>query len=80
MKRERLTITLNSGVLNKIDRRIDGYKIRNRSHAIEAILEEKAKEPHLNKRRLFLGGGEGINFEGKIISKLLLPVGGKPLN
>jgi NDP-sugar pyrophosphorylase family protein len=78
MKRERLTITLNGGVLNKIDRRIDGYKIRNRSHAIEAILEEKLKSRIL-KKAIVLGGGEGINFKGKMISKLLLPIGEKLL-
>lgn len=79
MARIRLTITLDKALVEKLDRKIDGFKMRNRSHAIETFLNEKLQSNILRKA-LILGGGQGIEFEGKIISKLLLPVkGGKTL-
>lgn len=78
MRRERITITLSRDLLGKIDRRVDGHKIRNRSHAIEAILNEKLQSKIL-KKAIILGGGQGIEFGGKTISKLLLPIGKKSL-
>lgn len=78
MTRQRLSITLDDQLLRKIDKRIDGHKIRNRSHAIENILNEKLQSKIL-KKAIVLGGGQGIEFKGKTISKLLLPVGGKTL-
>ncbi len=78
MTRQRLTITLDDQLIKKIDKRVDGHKIRNRSHAIEAFLAEKLQSKIL-KRAVVLGGGKGIEFEGKTISKLLLPVDGKTL-
>jgi NDP-sugar pyrophosphorylase family protein len=78
MTRQRLTITLDDQLLRKIDKRVDGHKIRNRSHAIENILNEKLQSKIL-KKAIVLGGGHGIEFEGKTISKLLLPIGGKTL-
>lgn len=78
MTRQRLSITLDDQLLRKIDKRVDGHKIRNRSHAIEAILDEKLRSKIL-KKAIVLGGGQGIEFEGKTISKLLIPIGGKTL-
>ncbi|MFA5926269.1 MAG: sugar phosphate nucleotidyltransferase [Parcubacteria group bacterium] len=78
MLRQRLTITLDDQLLSKIDKRVDGHKIRNRSHAIESILNEKLQSKIL-KKAIVLGGGKGIEFEGKTISKLLLPINGKSL-
>jgi len=78
MTRQRLTITLDDQLLRKIDKRVDGHKIRNRSHAIETILNEKLQS-HILKRAVILGGGKGIEMNGKEMSKLLLPVGGKTL-
>lgn len=78
MTRQRLSITLDDQLLRKIDRRIDGHRVRNRSHAIETILNEKLQSKIL-KKAIMLGGGQGIEFEGKTISKLLLPIDGKTL-
>ncbi|MDI6778522.1 MAG: sugar phosphate nucleotidyltransferase [Patescibacteria group bacterium] len=78
MTRQRLTITLDDQLLRKIDKRVDGHKIRNRSHAIEALLNDKLQSKIL-KKAIVLGGGHGIEFEGKTISKLLLPIDGKTL-
>ncbi|HLN18736.1 MAG TPA: nucleotidyltransferase family protein [Patescibacteria group bacterium] len=78
MKRERLTITLRSDIISKIDKKIDGQIIRNRSHAIENILTEKLKS-NILKKAILLGGGEGIEINGEMLSKLLLPIDGKTL-
>jgi NDP-sugar pyrophosphorylase family protein len=78
MNRQRLTITLRSDVLKKLDKTVDGEIIRNRSHAIETFLMEKLRSKIL-KKAIMLGGGEGVEFKGKRISKLLLPIGGKTL-
>lgn len=40
MRRKRITITLKEDVIKSIDKIIDGKKIRNRSNAIEVILEQ----------------------------------------
>jgi mannose-1-phosphate guanylyltransferase len=78
MRRERLTITLRSDIVNKIDKIIDGQTIRNRSHAIETLLTENLKS-NILKKAIILGGGEGIEVDGKIVSKLLLPLNGQTL-
>ena len=33
--KERVTLTLDSNILQEIDKRVDGHRIKNRSHAIE---------------------------------------------
>lgn len=73
MKRERLTITLRSDILKRLDREIDGKIIRNRSHAIESFLTESLKGDIIRKA-IILGGGQGVEFDGKTISKVLLPL------
>lgn len=78
MPRQRLTITLSDNLIKKLDKKIDGRIIRNRSHAIESFLAEKLQNKIL-KKAIILGGGRGLNLNGKITSKLLLPVGNKTL-
>jgi NDP-sugar pyrophosphorylase family protein len=78
MRRERLTITLRGDVLKRLDKLVDGNTIRNRSHAIESVLTEQLKSNILSCA-VMLGGGEGIDFEGKKISKLLLPINGETI-
>lgn len=79
MSRQRLTITLDRGVLKHLDRVVDGMKIRNRSHAIEYLLQ-KSFAPKVT-RALILAGGKGLSMRPFTyeMPKCLLPVGGRPL-
>lgn len=76
--RERITITIRSDVLKKLDTIIDGEKIRNRSNAIETIVLEKFKHQLLRKA-IILGADDGVKIGEKIIPKILLPLGEKTL-
>ncbi len=79
MMRERLTITLRKDILDAVDRVIDGTQIRNRSHAIEYLIE-KASTPGI-RRVLILAGGAGTKARTLTpeIPKGMLPVDGRPL-
>lgn len=79
MDRERLTITLKKTLLNKIDEFIDGTKIRNRSHAIEYLINQSIT-PKI-EQAVILAGGRGLNMRPFTFEmpKGLFPVGGKPI-
>ena len=79
MDRDRLTITLRKDILSRLDSLIDGVTLRNRSHAIESILE-KSLMPQVTQA-VILAGGVGINMRPFTyeIPKALIPVHGKPL-
>ena len=42
--KSRLTITLSKDILSKVDKTIDGKKVRNRSHAIERLVSKSLKQ------------------------------------
>ncbi len=79
MRRSRITITLNSDLLKKVDRLIDKNKIRNRSHAIEYVLNKYTQ----NKvhKAVILAGGRGTQLRPYTyeIPKPMLPVKGTPI-
>jgi len=79
MRRSRITITLETNLLKKIDRLIDKKKIRNRSHAIEYIVTQYTQSS-VNKA-IILAGGRGTQLRPYTyeIPKSMLPVGGKPI-
>lgn len=77
--RTRLTITLKRNILQKVDSVIDGIKIRNRSHAIEYLLNKSFYSEQITT--VILAGGEGermrpLTYE---LPKSMLPVNNKPL-
>jgi len=78
--KERVTFTLASDVLKQMDSIIDGYKIKNRSHAAELLLL-KALKKDIPKTAVILAGGKGTRLSPITheIPKPLLPLQGKPL-
>lgn len=79
MDRDRLTITLRKDILKRVDQLIDKTTIRNRSHAIETLLN-RAIAPKI-ETAVILAGGEGIKLRPLTyeLPKALIPVQGKPL-
>ncbi len=79
MDRKRLTITLRKDLIPRIDKVVDGARIRNRSHAIEYLVNE-ALGPSISKA-VILAGGRGIKMRPFTyeMPKTLIPVHGKPI-
>ena len=71
-QKARLTITLSPRVLDDLDRTIDGQTIRNRSHAIEVLLQRCLKA-HVGTAVVLAGGKAGRN------APALQPIAGRPL-
>lgn len=79
MRRSRITITLDNNSLEQVDRLIDGSKLRNRSHAIEFVLNDYLRQTV--KKAVILAGGQGTKLRPYTyeVPKPLLPVSGKPI-
>ncbi|MBI2578431.1 MAG: NTP transferase domain-containing protein [Candidatus Aenigmarchaeota archaeon] len=79
-KKERITITLDSSVLRKVDRLVNGKDVRNRSHAIEQLVLKSMDIPQLDTV-LIMAGGEGVKLRPITyeIPKPLIPIHGKPI-
>jgi len=58
MERERITISIKKEVLEKIDQRIDGIKMRNRSHAIELLISDSLGMAKI-ENAVIMAGGKG---------------------
>jgi len=78
MKKERITITLSTDILKKVDALIDNKNIRNRSHAIEDLLIKSLGIGEI-KSAFILAGGNLVNFGGKKIPKALIEIHNKPV-
>jgi NDP-sugar pyrophosphorylase family protein len=78
MRRSRVTITILNDTLQRVDKYVDGDKIRNRSHAIEVLLANELKKQVI-KKAVILGGGKGVDVDGVEVPKLLLPLNNKKL-
>ncbi len=77
--REKITITLRNDLVKRVDKIVDGERIRNRSHAIEYLLTQ-ALAPSVHSALILAGGkGTGIRPLTKKIPKSLLPVNGKSI-
>ena len=77
--RQRLTITLKDNILQRLDSIIDGVKIRNRSHAIEYLLNKSFYSEKLTAVILAGGDGERMRPLTYELPKSMLPVKNKPL-
>ncbi len=78
--KERVTFTIESSILDKIDSSIDGYKIKNRSHAAELLLMRALGENTLKKALILAGGkGERLKPITNEMPKPMVPLQGKPI-
>lgn len=68
--KERITVTIERNLLRAIDASVDGMQVKNRSHAIE-LLVERALKHVLPSKAIILAGGDA--------RKLLKPVNAKPV-
>ncbi len=78
--KERVTLTLDSDVLKQVDGTVDGFKIKNRSHAIELLLMHSMGNSK-PRTALILAGGLGTRLKPITteIPKPLLPVHDKTI-
>ncbi|OQA04853.1 MAG: Nucleotidyl transferase [bacterium ADurb.Bin400] len=70
MERERITISIRKGILDKIDETIDGVMIRNRSHAIEHLVTQSL-DVDLIKNAIILVGGKNANKSLPVVTRAL---------
>ncbi len=78
--KDRITLTIDSSIINEVDKTIDGFKIKNRSHAVELLLR-KALGSHIPKKAVILAASEGkklrpLTYE---VPKPLIKIHGKPI-
>lgn len=79
MRRERITITIKKGLLEQVDKIVDGEKIRNRSAAIEYLLS-KYFTPKITQAVILAGGkGKKLRPYTLEVPKSLLLIKGKPI-
>jgi len=78
--KERITITLDENIINEIDKKVDGHKIKNRSHAIELALMSSIGN-NKPKKAVVLAGGLGTRLRPitNEIPKQLMPIHGKSI-
>lgn len=69
--RERITISIRKEILNKIDKKIDGLKLRNRSHAIETMVVENLGIDVISDV-IIMAGGENATKSIEGIKELLV--------
>ncbi len=78
--KERVTLTIEQNILETVDKRVDGFKIKNRSHAVELLLL-KALDQNRPRKALILAGGQGTRLRPITheIPKPLVPLHDKPI-
>lgn len=73
--KDRVTLTLDSDILEKIDNRVDGVKIKNRSHAVELLLMRALSSNRLRKAIILAAGSKSEYIEPLSMRQVL----GKPI-
>jgi NDP-sugar pyrophosphorylase family protein len=79
MHRQRLTITLKKDLLTQVDKKIDGVRIRNRSHAIEYLLTKSIGSKI--SQAFILAGGKGLKMRPFTyeMPKSMIPIADRPI-
>ena len=77
--KERLTITLDADLLKRLDATIDGTNVRNRSHAIERLLDGVLTSAPPKKAVILAGGGLVKNENGHEVPKPMLMINERPI-
>lgn len=78
--KERVTLTIEQSILETVDKKVDGFKVKNRSHAVELLLL-KALDQNRPRKALILAGGRGTRLRPITheIPKPLVPLHDKPI-
>ena len=78
--KHRISITLDEDLVMRIDRMVDGYNVKNRSHAIEKILMKKLNEQAITQAVILCGGkGQKLKPITYELPKSMIPVRDKPV-
>ncbi|MFH1770854.1 MAG: sugar phosphate nucleotidyltransferase [archaeon] len=78
--KERVTLTLDRGLLENIDLSVDGSRIKNRSHAVEMLLRRAMGVDKPTKAVILAGGkGKRLKLLSRGLPKPLMEIQGKPI-
>lgn len=77
--KERVTITIDSHLLEKIDHEVNGTTVKNRSHAIELLLAKSLSRQSVNTAVILAGGKYEIELGRQTVPTFLLEIQGKPV-
>src|SRR3989338_7955141 len=61
--KERVTLTIDANILSEVDSKVDGHKIKNRSHAVELLLMHALGNADMPKTAIILAGGVGTRLQ-----------------
>jgi NDP-sugar pyrophosphorylase family protein len=78
--KERISLTVDKELIKRVDQRIDGSRIKNRSHAVETLLLKALGEGKLRKA-FILAGGKGTRLRPITheIPKPMILINGRPI-